>query len=426
MSLSLPKKSSISGQGINEPQNYQRALSWLTCWASLAFAVLLAFARLSYGLLLPAMHADLQASYSVLGTIATINFVGYLLGMLAMPWLLAHVRNHIRLNLIALLAVNLLMLAAASSATIWQLGIWRLCTGFAGAVATVLTMALTLECILPQERGQASGIIWLGAGIGLILSGLIAPPIISAGAHGGWRLVWIVMGIVGVIVAFGFFITRQAHTPPVVKREPAEVSASQQPTLWATLRSLLLPHRMLWLALAYFGFGGGYITYFTFFITLLEHQGVPVLYAGFVWAAIGIAATLSAWIWGRLFDRWPNGFTLMIALAVGMFGMLAVLTGVSVIEYIGGAIVGLSALLAPPIMITVLLKQVVSDEAYAANYSALTAVFAVGQILGPFVGGIVIGAFNLQAGIVISAVMLGIATFCACAYGVVQRKRMRG
>ena len=403
------------------PQSYQHALSWLTWWAAFVLAALIGFSRLSYGLLLPALRTDLGGSFSVLGALATVNFVGYLLGMLVMPLLLARLHHRARLNLLALLATNLLMLVSASSLTIWQLGIWRLLIGFFSAIATVLTLALTLERIYPQERGRASGIIWMGAALGILISGLIAPPIVGMGTHGGWRLAWFVMGLAGVIIAFGFFVTGRAQPASRPSDAGTEASPNRQAP-WATLRSLFLPHRLLWLSLAYFGFGGGYIMYLTFFISLLEKQGIPTLYAGFVWAAIGMTAALSAWIWGRIFDRWPTGFTVAVALALGACGSLAVLTNTPAIEYIGAAIVGLSSLTAPPIIITVLLKRAVPDAEYAASYSTLTAIFALGQILGPFLGGFVIEQLGLEAGIATSAFFLGVAALCACGYGLVQRR----
>jgi predicted MFS family arabinose efflux permease len=407
-------------------QSYQRGVSWLTVWAAFAFATLVGFSRLSYGLLLPALRANLGGSFSVLGTLATVNFVGYLLGTLVIPILLARAQNRVRLGLLALLATNVLMIVSASSLTIWQLGIWRLLIGFVSAIATVLTMALTLERIDPQERGRASGIIWMGAALGLSLSGFITPPIISAGSYGGWRLVWIVMGLAGVVAALGLSATMRSPLSTVTHhqqgRETGGSSPGQRP-LWATLRPLFLPQCVLWLTLSFFGFGGGYITYFTFFISLLEQQGVPSLYAGFVWAAIGLAAAVSATLWGRVLDRWPTGFTLAIPLAFGVCGSLVVLTNIIGVEYGGAALVGLSALLGPPLMVTVLLKRAVPDQDYAVSYSVLTAIFAVGQILGPLMGGFVIEKFSLQAGIATSALLLGVATLCACLYGVAQRNR---
>ncbi|GLV60698.1 hypothetical protein KDH_75170 [Dictyobacter sp. S3.2.2.5] len=409
----------------NGVAGYQHALSWFTGWAAFVFATLLGFARLSYGQLLPALKADLHASYNTLSVVATLNFAGYLLGTLALPWLLARVKQQQRLNLLALLGTQITMIGAALSANSWQLGVWRLTNGVCAAVATVLTMTLSLECIYPHERGQASGMIWMGGALGLMLSGLIAPPIILAGTAPGWRLVWLIMGGAGILAALGFFnVRRRQFDIHIVENDASSVSLSgERASTWLALRPLFLPRRLLWLSLTFFGFGGGYITYFTFFISLLNQQGVPTLYAGFVWAAIGLAAAASAWIWGRLLDRRPTGFTLALPLGLGMLGSLAVLTNTPVIEYAGAALVGLTALLGPPLMITVLLKRAVPDGVYAVSYSTLTALFASGQILGPLLGGLIIGWLGLQAGIASSALLLGLAALCACGYGWVQRGR---
>src|SRR5579875_490667 len=115
-----------------------------------------------------------------------------------------------------MLTMGITMLASALSFTLWQLALWRFLIGFFSAVATVLTITLTLECIYPNERGQASGIAWIGGTIGIVISGLIAPPILAAGSTSGWRLVWIVMAAVGIIFAIGFYLTRRRIAPAIV------------------------------------------------------------------------------------------------------------------------------------------------------------------------------------------------------------------
>ena len=114
---------------------------------------------------------------------------------------------------------------------------------------------------------------------------------------------------------------------------------------------------------------------------------------------------------------------LALPLALGVCGSLTVLTNVFAVESSGAALVGLSAFLGPPLMIAVLLKRAVPDVDYAVNYSMLTTVFAIGQILGPLMGGMVIERLNLQAGIATSAVLFGIAALSACGYDLAHRKQ---
>ncbi|WP_220191628.1 YbfB/YjiJ family MFS transporter [Ktedonospora formicarum] len=261
----------------------------LIWWAACSFAAILGFSRLSYGLLLPALRTDLGGSYSAYGILGTMNFVGYLFGTLTLPFLLAQVWQRLALNLIASCAMSVTLFASGWSFTLWQLGVWRFLNGFFAAFATVLTLALTLECIPAQKRGKASGLIWAGGAIGIVLSGLIAPFILNAGNTAGWRIVWMGMGMVGVVTAIGFARTRATFSSfsasPASTQESSSARLSPQP-LWVMLRPLFQPHRLLFLTLSYCSFGCGYIIYFTFFIALLEQQGVSVLNAGFVWAGL--------------------------------------------------------------------------------------------------------------------------------------------
>ena len=67
-----------------------RPLFWLALALSVGAAVSLGVTRFAYGLLLPGMRADLGWSYTLAGAMNTANAVGYLLGALAMPALMAY------------------------------------------------------------------------------------------------------------------------------------------------------------------------------------------------------------------------------------------------------------------------------------------------------------------------------------------------
>nr|WP_277988907.1 YbfB/YjiJ family MFS transporter [Ktedonosporobacter rubrisoli] len=336
--------------------------------------------------------------------------------------------NRILFNTLALLLMNITMFISALSMDVWQLGLWRFLVGFFSAIATVLTMSLTLECIKVEKRGTASGIIWMGGALGVLISGLIAPSIVNFGAASGWRLIWIAMSGVGVLCALGFHSVRKGgKLNSSTAQQLAEKQVTKQPSLWVALLPLFLPRRMLFLTLAYCGFGCGYIIYFTYFIALITQQGVPATGSGFVWAAIGLAGALSSWLWGGIVDRWPTGFSLAVPLGLGTLGALTVLVNSQWLEYSGAAVVGLAAFIAPALIVTALLKRAVNDEQYALCFSILTSLFAIGQLIGPVLGGAVIEHFNLAVGTAASAALLGLAALCACGYGLVARwAKIRG
>ena len=61
---------------------------WLVAALSMGAAVSLGITRFAYALLLPPMRADLGWSYTLAGSMNTVNALGYLLGALATPFLL--------------------------------------------------------------------------------------------------------------------------------------------------------------------------------------------------------------------------------------------------------------------------------------------------------------------------------------------------
>lgn len=428
------------------PAPYQRAYGVLTGWAATSFAVILGFSRLSYGLLLPALRANLHGSYTVFGRVGTANLAGYLVGTLLVPFLAARARDRIRLNTLAIIAMSLAMIASATSVTVTQLGVWRLLVGIASAPATVLTITLTFERIAPAERGRASGMIWMGGAAGIVASGLVAPFVVGTGASPMWRLVWAAMGGVGIVAAFGLRRTLRASPVPGAANETGSVAprcdtpdtesekdqrldgqghggrtSAAVPTGWgATLANLMRPRGLLALTLAYAAFGGGYIIYFTFFIALVQRQGLPSVFAGLVWSALGLAGAVGGLLWGRAIDRRPTGFTLAAALALSAVGALGV-TGIAA-DGIGALLIG-SASIGVPTMFTALLQRAVPAARYTASLSLITAALALGQMLGPLVGGAVADAHGLKVATASAAVSLALAALLAAVYGSIQRTR---
>jgi predicted MFS family arabinose efflux permease len=426
---------------------YRHAYSGLTAWAAVAFAVVLGFARLSYGLLLPALRADLHGSYGLFGLVGTVNFGGYLLGTLAIPFVVARSRERVQLNTRCLFAMSAAMVGSATSLDLVQLGAWRLLIGLFSAPATVLTIALTLERVAPAERGRAAGMIWMGGAASVVVSGLVAPLVAGTGAAPAWRAAWVGMGLMGLVATWGLRRALRASVPPSgeagdeeavpradldvpgktgrlveAQRHGASARIAGQAGLRPTLRRLLHPRGLLALTLAYLAFGCGYIIYFTFFIALVVQQGVPALLVGLVWSALGLVGAAGGLLWGWAIDRWPSGVTLAVALALGALGALGV--GGLALDGAGALLMGL-CFLGTPTMVTVLLQRAVPAARYTASLSVLTAAFALGQMIGPSIGGVVADAHGLALGTATAAPLLASAALLAVGYGLVQRRQRR-
>ncbi|MBU5348430.1 YbfB/YjiJ family MFS transporter [Paenibacillus lautus] len=397
------------------------ALNWITLWASLLFVVILGFSRLSYGMFLPGIQRAIGGSYGQLGILGTVNFIGYLVGTLCLSPLISRFPDHRHvINRITCLLLGLTLIGSAFSDHFTGLGLWRFIIGLLSAFATVLVLSIAMDSVRPEERGVASGLIWLGGSAGILVTGVFAPFTIDPSHLQGWRYAWMIMGVFGVIAAFGFeFASRSRGVEKIPSQTESKPRGIDSENVY---RLLLNPKSLLFLIASYFFFGWGYIIYFTYLIPYLVSQGIPSLYAGLIWSGIGFAGLFNGWIGGKAIDRWPSGYTLASGLTLGTIGVSAVITNNMLFTVLGAAMIGLVSFITPPLMTTALLRRHVPHRAYAACLSIATAFFAAGQIIGPIVGGMVVERYGLLFGVASSAIFMSIAAVLAGLYGHQQRK----
>lgn len=397
------------------------AFNRVTLWASFLFVVILGFSRLSYGMFLPGIQRVIGGSYGQLGILGTVNFIGYLVGTLCLSPLISRFpdRKHV-INRMTCLVLGLTLIGSAFSNHFTQLGLWRFAIGLLSAFATVLVLSIAMEAVRPAERGVASGLIWLGGSAGILVTGLFAPYTIDPSHLQGWRYAWVIMGVFGVIAAFGFeFVTRKRGSEKIPSQTELKPRGKESVNVY---RLLLDPKKHMFLILSYFFFGSGYIIYFTYLIPYLVSKGIPSLNAGLIWSAIGFAGLFNGWIGGKAIDRWPSGHTLATGLSLGTIGVSGVITNNMMFTALGATMIGLVSFITPPLMTTALLRRHVPHHAYAACLSIATAFFASGQIIGPIVGGLVVERYGLQFGVASSAIFMAIAAALAGLYGQRQRK----
>ncbi|QQE78252.1 YbfB/YjiJ family MFS transporter [Alicyclobacillus sp. SO9] len=397
------------------------AVSWTTLWASLLFAIILGFSRLSYGLFMPIIQRVLGGTYGELGIVGTLNFVGYFLGTMALPLMLTRFQmNRRRINLFASCLLGLTMMGSGLSYSLIQLAAWRLVIGLMSAFSTVLVLSLALDRILPSQRGSASGLIWMGGSAGIVVSGLVAPAVINPAHVFAWRISWMAMGLFGVLSAVGFEAVLRRTPEPKVEVQEVASNRSRPRTNY---RMIFAADKLLLLALSYFLYGWSYIVYFTYLIPFLVKQGVPALEAGMIWAAIGLASMFNGVLAGKVIDRWPNGFTLAIGLAVGTLGTAAVFFDDFTLTFVGAVLIGLATFLSPPVMTSAMLNRELSAESYPNILSIFSALFAAGQMIGPLVGGWTVDKMGLQMGVASSAVFMLLSAVLAALYGLQQHRR---
>src|ERR1700743_3906877 len=143
---------------------------------SLTPTVGLGIGRFAYSLVLPDMRDSLGWSYSAAGFMNTINAAGYLAGALVASRLIRRFGLSASLRW-GTLACLLSLALCAMSGNFAVLSFARLLAGVGSAVAFVASGALaaTIAQSQPERSGFLLSLFYAGPGIGILLSGLIAP-----------------------------------------------------------------------------------------------------------------------------------------------------------------------------------------------------------------------------------------------------------
>lgn len=378
-----------------------RSLIGLALALSLGAAVSLGVTRFAYGLLLPPMRADLGWSYTLAGAMNTANALGYLLGALVTPRLMARLGPS-RLLLWGSLLASLFMGLSGFFTGAAPLLLQRLLAGVASAFVFIAggLLAARLGALQPQRAGLLLGLYYGGTGLGIVLSALLVPALLAAAAQvpHGWAWAWWALAL-ACFAATAVLVWPARVLQTLVPPAPAATGGAA-------------PVHFTWRAFApglagYLMFGVGYIGYMTFVIALLREQGVGGGSITLFYALLGVAVIASSRIWAGLLDRARGGGALATLNALlGCATVLPALTAAWPLVLLSGLVFG-AVFLSVVASTTALVRHNLPPAQWAAGISAFTIVFAAGQIVGPtVVGWIADGPGGLARGLVFSALAL--------------------
>ncbi|PAT43703.1 YbfB/YjiJ family MFS transporter [Vandammella animalimorsus] len=358
----------------------------------LALAIAMGLGRFAFTPMLPLMVRDGLLDLRQGSWLATLNYLGYLLGALAcmaLPWLL---RQPQRLRawgpwlLLAGLAATavLLLLMALPLAWLWP-GV-RLLAGVASAVAFVHTSGWCLEQLAMRRAGQLGGIVFSGPGIGILASGLMAwalqarPALLTwavqalaAAAMAAWvlRVVWR-SGALQRAAADAAAAPAAAPAPSTAPAAPA--TASAQPAAWAA--------QPLLLALAYGLAGFGYIITATYLPVIAQGVIPGSRWIAWFWPIFGACVALGAASTGLIPARVDRRWLLLLCHLLQACGVVLPL----LLPNATGFVLG-SALLGLPFTAITLFGMQEARRLRPAQVTAfmgsLTALYGLGQIAGP-------------------------------------------
>jgi MFS family permease len=360
---------------------------------SASLAIAMGVGRFAFTPILPIMLHDGVLDLQVAGKLATANYIGYLIGALA-AMMVPKKWGHTPVIRVALaMTVILTALMALPVPSIWTA--LRFLAGVASAVGFVFTSGWCLA-ELSETSGSIGSAIYTGPGAGIALSGVAASIMGAAGfsAQSSWVMFAAMSAIVSAII-WGIFGDKIKTIEPY-NLGSARVSSGRVPRAEMPL-----------FAVAYGLAGFGYIITATYLPVIAKNAvpGSPLLTV--FWPLFGLFAVAGSLLAARVRKSTDARLYLIGSYLVQAAGVALSVVWQGALGFaVSSALVGL-----PFTAISFFAMNEVRRirSAHHAQYMGLlTAVFAIGQIMGPpAVGSILSHETSVEAGF---ALALGIAS----------------
>lgn len=348
----------------------------------------LGFGRFALGMLLPSMASSLDLSYSQIGFISTGNFVGYLIAVFLSGHLASRTGSR-ALIFYALTLTGISMFLISRSQTFFSLMVLYFLTGMGSGASNVPMMGLVSAWFSSSIRGKAAGFVVIGSGFAIIISGKLIPFINSAVGTEGWRLSWVVLGIIVLFVALVCLITLR-NRPSNLGLVPAGTrdAISSSPHPYPDALRHASKGVIYLLGSIYFLFGYTYVIYVTFIVTtLVLERGFSESVAGNFWSWVGFLSLFSGPVFGTLSDRLGRKAGLIIVFSLQTIAYLLVASNLPAFSlYLSIFFFGIVAWAIPSIMIATV-ADYVEPEKVLPVFGFITFIFGLGQISGPAVAG---------------------------------------
>lgn len=349
--------------------------------------------RFIYTPLLPLMQEQAHVSHTNAALLATVNYLGYLVGAVALTVLprWSHSQTVFRSSL-ALLVLSEIAMAGTTNFTLWSIA--RLVAGVASAVVFV-------GCAQAVAGNAASGLTYGGVGAGIALSGLV---VVALEDMLSWRMLWVVSAALAAVLT----VPAWSISPrPAGPRAPVAAGPTRAARAWSLLFS------------SYFLEAVGYIILGTFLVAAVSAGGVRWTGPA-AWAVVGLAAAIAPVLWGRFAGRWPSATLLALALVLQtVSALLPALVGGTIAAGVSAVLFGGTFI--PVVMFSMELGARLRMPRYAA---LLTAGYAIGQVVGPLVVTPLLAGGYERPFIVAAAILALAATSAALLRVEVRRLRV--
>lgn len=374
---------------------------WAVAIAGLvSMALAMGIGRFAFTPLLPMMLHDGTVTLGEGGALATMNYIGYLLGALLCLFIRPDPARMVRGALVLTVVLTLAM-ALPGGMPAWLT--WRTLAGIASALVMVYATAWCMQRLSELGHPMLGGLMFCGPGIGIVVTGVSAFGMVGAHWLANWG--WITFTILGVLMLVP--VWRVFRSSPV--SHTSHTAAGTAATAAAAPVTPRLDLETWALTLAYGLAGFGYIITATF-LPVIARQAMPgSMWADLFWPILGAGVAVGAWLVTRVGMHHDNRRMMMF-----LYTMQAVGVGVAAVWPTVAGFALSSLLVGLPFTALVSFAMREARRLWGTNASKLiglmTAAYAIGQIAGPPLATSLVartGGFGASLGVAAAALLVG-------------------
>jgi len=350
-------------------------------------AAAMGIGRFAFTPLMPLMQEHAGLTLAQGGWLAAANYAGYLAGALLSVFANPTPRTGARAGLAGVALFTLAMGLTADFA--WWL-LWRFLAGVASALVLVGISAWALQRLAHAERAHWAGWVFAGVGVGIAFAGFasLVIGVRGTGPSPGWLLLGAAATLIALLTWQQLSVAQSASTPHAPMRTQRFDADA-------------------WLLIGCYGtFGFGYIIPATFLPSLARQLLADPAIFGWAWPVFGMAAavsTIAASLMLRNAAPRKVWALCQVVMAVGVAAPL-------IAPNVGMLLVAAIAIGGTFMVLTMAGMQEarrVAGDAAPRLIAAMTAAFAMGQLLGPIVVSVLSSSTHaLRAPSIAAAVLL--------------------
>jgi len=359
---------------------------------SAALALAIGIGRFSYTPILPYMLEELKISKTNGGLIASWNFFGYLCGSLLS--ILSFFKRKIKFVFFISVLTSILttLLMSFYNVVIDFIAI-RFVAGLSSAFVLIFGTALILPSIQEVGKKSLSTSHFMGVGFGIVISSILVSILGNYGFN--WSDLWIGVAILSIILAIPIFL----FTPNEMNSNENNKSSSSYSNLSFNL-----------ITLSYGLYGFGYVILGTFISTMARETVGLQSTEVYVWLLVGLAGIPMVIFWPWFGKKIGNDLALFLACAIMGLGIIMPILIENQIGIIFASIL-LGATFIPITALAFLEGQIRYNGSIRVSTAILTTAFSIGQMIGPYFGGLIIDLFfSYKIALFISSISLFIAS----------------